>query len=313
MKIVLAGGSGQVGAILRRHFSRDKAIQVLNLSRSGEKGWIKWDGRTLGNWAEAIDGADLVVNLAGRSVDCRYTKTNLKEMMDSRVESTRVIGQTIEGASRPPALWLQMSTATIYSHRFDQANDEDTGIIGGQELDAPSYWGYSIEIAKAWERELSEAKTPKTRKVALRAAMVMSPGRGGVFDVLYKMTMLGLGGPIGGGHQYVSWIHDLDFCRAIDFLIRHDEIDGPVNLCAPGPLPQKEFMGKLRLALGIPIGFPATKWMAELGALVLRTDTELLLKSRRVVPTRLLKSGFEFQFPDWETAAKDLSYRRRHG
>ncbi|MCB0384654.1 MAG: hypothetical protein KDD43_04605, partial [Bdellovibrionales bacterium] len=154
--------------LLRRHFAIDKNNQVLNLSRSGEKGWIFWDGKSLGDWAKVIDGCDVVINLAGRSVDCRYTQANLKEMMDSRVESTRAIGQAIECAHRPPKLWLQMSTATIYSHRFDRANDEGSGEIGGNEPNVPAYWSYSIEIAKAWEAELAKAKTTDTRKVAMR-------------------------------------------------------------------------------------------------------------------------------------------------
>ena len=267
---------------------------------------LAWDGRTLGDWVQAIDGADLVLNLAGRSVDCRYTRSNLDEMMRSRVDSTRIVGRAIAQSTQPPPLWLQMSTATIYAHRFDAPNDEQTGVIGGAEPDAPEYWGFSIGIAKAWELEQERADTPDTRKVALRAAMVMSPDRGGIFHVLSRMTRLGLGGPIAGGRQYVSWIHEQDFVRAVDFLIDHKDITGPVNLAAPNPLPQRDFMVALRRAWRTPIGLPAAAWMAEIGAVFLRTDTELLLKSRRVVPGRLLAEGFTFDHPQWPEAAANL-------
>lgn len=312
MKIVLAGGSGQVGSVLRRAFeARGDSVVVLSRATSDDGSLVAWDGKTLGAWAEVVDGADVVINLAGRSVDCRYTEANLRAMMDSRVDSTRVVGEAIARAARPPRTWLQMSTATIYAHRFDAPNDEATGLVGGDEPDAPAYWARSIAIAKAWEETLVRAPTPRTRKVAMRAAMVMSPDRGGIFDVLYRMTRAGLGGPIAGGAQFVSFIHDVDLVRAVDWIVRHDELDGPVNLASPEPLPQRDFMAALREASGVRLGLPATKWMAEIGAFVLRTDTELLLKSRRVVPGRLLASGFEFTQPCWKDAARDLVARRR--
>lgn len=270
-----------------------------------------WDGRTIGPWAEEIDGADVVVNLAGRTVSCRYTDANLKQMMDSRVESTRVVGEAIAKAANPPSTWLQMSTATIYAHRFDAPNDEATGIIGGDEPDVPGYWEFSTRIAKSWEAEQTAAATPHTRKVALRSAMVMSPDKGGVLDVLLTMARLGLGGPVAGGQQFVSWIHERDFVRACDLLIERADISGPVNLAAPGSLPQRDLMRVLRREAGMPIGLPATAWMAEIGAWVMRSDTELLLKSRRVAPGRLLEAGFEFELPGWEAAACDLVARAR--
>jgi uncharacterized protein (TIGR01777 family) len=270
---------------------------------------IPWDGRTLGPWVEELDGCDVVVNLAGRSVSCRYTPENLRQMMDSRVDSARVVGEAIAAAANPPRVWLQMSTATIYAHRFDGPNDEATGVIGGNEPSVPRYWEYSVRIARNWEQAQADAApaTPGTRQVALRAAMVMSPDRGGVFDVLSRLARLGLGGPVAGGRQYVSWIHERDFVRAVQFLVDREDIDGPVNLAAPNPLPQREFMRTLREARRLPPGLPATRWMAELGALALRTDTELLLKSRRVVPGRLLKAGFGFDFQHWAAAARELA------
>ncbi|GGU33096.1 TIGR01777 family oxidoreductase [Lentzea flava] len=306
MKIVIPGGTGQVGGVLRRALQA-AGHEVVIVSRSSG---VRWDGRTLGAWAEEIDGADVVINLAGRSVSCRYTRENLDEMMRSRVDSARVVGEAIARADQPPKVWLQMSTATIYAHRFDAPNDEATGIIGGDEEGVPGYWAFSVEIAKNWEAELEKADTPHTRKVAMRAAMVMSPDRGGVFDYLSWLARLGLGGAVAGGRQYVSWIHDDDFVRAVALLIR-EPIEGAVNLAAPEPLPQKDFMRELRKAWGRPVGLPATRWMAEVGAFVIRSDTELLLKSRRVVPRRLEQAGFEFHFPNWAAAAQNLVERRR--
>jgi len=314
MKIVIPGGTGQVGGILRRAYA-EQGHDVVVLSRrpvSLEPGvrHVLWDGRTVGDWVGEIDGADVVVNLAGRTVSCRYTDEHLRQMMDSRVESTLAVGRAIEGAPNPPAVWLQASTATIYAHTFGDANDE-TGAIGGSEPDVPAYWAFSVDIAKRWEEAQQQADTPLTRKVALRSAIVMSPDRAGAFDYLLWMARLGLGGAVAGGEQYVSWIHDDDFVRALDFLIDRDDLSGPVNLAAPNPLRQREFMSVVRRAWGRRFGLPSTAWMAEIAAFALRSDTELLLKSRRVVPGRLLAEGFEFSYPQWDQAAADLVARRR--
>jgi uncharacterized protein len=309
----VAGGTGQIGGVLCRAF-RDRGDDLVILSRgdgTNNARLVEWDGRNLGPWAREVDGADVVINLAGRSVNCRYTDANLEAMMSSRVDSTRVVGLAIEKAAQPPLLWLQMSTATIYAHRFDAANDEATGRIGGDEPDAPGYWKLSIDIASAWERMQREANTPQTRKLALRSAMVMSPDRGGIFDTLLGLTRVGLGGPIAGGRQFVSWIHDRDFVRSVEFLIARDDIEGPMNLASPNPIPQRDFMAALRRAWGTRVGLPATKWMVEIGAFFLRTDTELVLKSRRVVPKRLLEAGFTFDFADWSRASRDLVKRWR--
>jgi len=206
-----------------------------------------------------------------------------------------------------------MSTATIYAHTFGPPHDESTGVIGGQEAGVPDYWAYSVEIAQAWERAQTESSTPSTRKVALRASMVMSPDPGGIFDVLFGLTRWGLGGPIAGGAQYVSWIHEYDLVQSVLFLLQGDGLEGVFNLASPGPLPQREFQSVLRAAMGSWIGLPATRWMATVGAVFLRTDTELILKSRRVIPGRLEAEGFSFQFQDWESAAKELVDRRRAG
>jgi uncharacterized protein (TIGR01777 family) len=271
---------------------------------------VTWDGATIGAWAAEFDNADVVINLAGRSVNCRYTAHNRRDIMNSRVDSTRVVGAAIAACARPPRVWLQASTATIYAHRYDAPNDEHTGIIGGNEPDAPSTWRFSIDVAQAWEQAATTSAVPGTRQVLLRSAMTMSPDRGGIFDVLLGLTRRGLAGTNGNGRQYLSWIHDVDFVRAIDWLIARD-IHGAVNLASPHPLPNAEFMRALRAAWGSRIGLPATAWMLELGAIFMRTESELVLKSRRVVPTRLLESGFEFHYPHWPAAAADLCARWR--
>lgn len=316
MKIVIPGGSGKVGAVLTRGLLA-AGHDICILSRKPKAGpgdgvrQIAWDGRTLGSWTSEIDGADVVINLAGRSVDCRYTKRNRERILNSRIDSTRVIGEAIASAKNPPRVWLQASTATIYAHRFDAANDEATGILGGAEPGSPSTWRFSIDVAKAWEETLAEAETPRTRKVALRSAMTMSPDPGSVFEVLSRLVRFGLGGRAGSGRQFVSWIHEADFVRSVDWLIRNDDVEGPVNLAAPNPLPYSEFMAALRRAWSMPIGIPAPEWLLEIATAVLRTESELVLKSRRVVPGRLLNYGFKFDYPDWATAARELAGRSR--
>jgi len=314
MKVVIPGGSGQVGTILASALQqRGDEVVVLSRRQTSGQPWrvVKWNGETLGEWSSEIDSADVVINLAGQSVNCRYTPHNRRVIIDSRVKSTRIVGQSIAQANKAPHVWLQASTATLYAHRYDAPNDEATGIIGGSEVDAPDTWRFSIDVVKKWERELNAAATPQTRKVLMRSAIVMSPRAGGPFDMLLKLVRFGLGGRFGDGKEYVSWIHEQDFVRTVDWLIHHEDLEGPVNLAAPNPVPNSEFMQSLRTAWGIPFGFPATAWMLELGAFILRSETELMLKSRRVIPARLLESGFTFQFPNWADAASDLCNRWR--
>jgi uncharacterized protein (TIGR01777 family) len=312
MKVIIPGGSGQLGTVLARAFHRD-GHEVIILSRRPQRApWriVAWDAQTLGPWAEVFCGADAVINLAGRSVNCRYGAANRRAILESRVNATRVVGEAIARASDPPRVWLQASTATIYAHRYDAPNDE-TGPLGGQEPDVPYRWAFSIDVAKAWEQAADEVPTPHTRKVKLRSAMTMSPDRGGVFDTLLWLVRLGLGGSAGSGRQYVSWIHDRDFVRAVYWLIAREDMAGAVNVAAPSPVPNAEFMRALRRAWGAPFGLPATEWMLDAGAWLLRTETELVLKSRRVVPGRLLRAGFTFDFCEWPAAARDLCRRCR--
>ena len=323
MKIIIPGGSGQIGQLLSRQFSSD-GHDVTILSRrlptgtdhvgsstSVRPATVHWNAENQGDWTNEIDGADVVINLAGRSVNCRYNTENRRAIKQSRVLSTLAIGQAIANCRNPPGLWLQASTATIYAHSFDHGNDEANGVIGGKEQNVPDTWHFSIDVAKAWEAATYEIDTPSTRRVLLRSSMTMSPDEGGVFDVLLGLVRCGLGGTNGDGRQYISWNHEQDFVNAMWWLIKNDNLQGPVNVTAPNPVPNSEFMRTLRKQWGTRIGLPATRWMLTIGAVFLRTETELILKSRRVVPSKLIESGFEFQFPDWESAAADLCQRWR--
>jgi uncharacterized protein (TIGR01777 family) len=324
LRIIIPGGEGHLGRLMAHRFSRQGHL-VTTLSRSPRHssamtrrqtthdleawGTAIWDGKSLGAWVELLEHADLLINLAGRSVDCRYTAHNRAAILQSRVESTTILGRAIECSKFPPRLWLNSSTATIYRHSLVRDMDEATGELGGNEPDAPETWRFSIDVARQWEHSFFASNTPRTRKIALRTAMVMSAERGGVFEVLLRLVRSRLGGAWGSGLQFMSWIHEEDFLRAVEFLIEREDVKGAVNLAAPSPLPNKQFLSHLRNACGTRIGLPAREWMLELGAFFLRTETELLLKSRRGVPGVLQDHGFEFLFPNWADAANDLVRR----
>ena len=315
MKVVLPGGSGQMGTILARHF-HEKGCDVVVLSRKPAAAtcdWrtLSWDGQTLGKWVNELENADVLISLAGKSVNCRYSWKNRCEIWSSRARSVRVLGEALAQVATPPPVWLQASTATIYAHRLDANNDEAYGQLGGLVKGLPDTWRFSIDVARAWEGELALTETPKTRKVALRSAMTMSPDTGGIFDYLLWLVRIGLGGTAGSGDQYISWTHYLDFIRAVEWLIENDSISGAVNIASPHPLPNKKFMAVLRKAWGKSWGLPAYEWMLEMGAVFLRTESELVLKSRRVAPGRLLQHGFAFDYPRWEDASVDLCHRWR--
>ncbi len=312
LRIVIPGGTGQVGQILARHFhEHGHCVTVLSRHpRPAEWKSIVWNACDLGPWAEAINGADVVINLAGRSVNCRYNAANRRAIKNSRTITTGLLGQAIAQAAHPPPLWLNASTATIYRHTLDRAMDEATGELGGNEPSVSSKWSFSVDVASSWERALFAADTPRTRRIAMRSATIMSPDADGVFDTLLRLVRYGLGGSAASGQQFVSWIHDVDFIRAVDFLIAHEELSGVINVCSPRPVPNRHFMRCLRHAWCTQyVGIPSSKWMLEIGALLLGTETELILKSRRVIPGRLLNSGFEFHFPNWRGAAQDLVHR----
>jgi hypothetical protein len=313
LRVVIPGGSGQVGSMLAGYF-QERGHHVTVLTRGPYTAtWqtVHWDGVNPGEWVETLEGADVVIHLSGRSVNCRATARNKRELYNSRIGPTRLLGRVIAGMANPPRLWMNASTATIYRHALDRAMDEATGEIGGGEMiskrrRAPAKWNWTVDLVKNWEAALYESATPNTRRIAMRTSLVFSPAPGNIFAVLSNLVRLGLGGMQGNGRQYVSWMHETDYARAVEFLIEHEELEGPVNLAAPNPIPNREFMAALRDAWDMPNGLPAPAPLIALGAVFLRTEPELVLKSRRVVPGRLLDAGFEFDFPEWPEAAADL-------
>jgi uncharacterized protein len=313
MKIVIPGGTGQVGQILARHFHAN-GHDVTVLSRGVHSApWrvVTWDGLNSGPWIAEFGNSDVCINLAGRSVNCRYNTGNRQAIFESRVLSTQLLNKVIASLDNPPAVWLNASTATIYRHSLDRPMDEATGELGGNEPGAPDTWNFSIEVAKAWEEAFFSTQTPRTRKVALRSAMTFSPDPGGVFDVFLRLVRHGLGGTNSRGTQFVSWIHETDLIRAVEFLITNQQFDGTVNLVSPNPLPNRDFLRAIREAWGTRIALPTTSWMIEIGTFLMRTESELILKSRQVIPGRLLEAGFQFTFPYWPKAARDLVSRWR--
>src|ERR1700722_6238180 len=253
---------------------------------------VPWDAETEGPWTAALEHSDLCINLTGRSVDCRYHAENRRQMYDSRILSTRLLNDVIASLRHPPRLWLNASTATIYRHALDRPMDEMTGELGGTQPGAPDTWNFSIRIAKDWEAAFFAGQTRNTRKIAMRSSITFIAGKGGVLEILSNLVRSGLGGAQGSGAQYVSWIHEADFVRAVDFLIADETMTGPVNICSPKPLRNREFMRALRGSWRQPVGFPASSWMIEIGSFLLRTESELVLKSRRGIPGRLMNAGF---------------------
>lgn len=309
-RVILPGGNGFIGRFLGKYLV-SIGFDVVVLSRSpvastGNIHQVRWDARTLGDWVSELDGARAIVNLVGRSVNCRYNERNRREILESRVDSTRVLGKAIAQCANPPPVWLNQSTATIYRHSFDRGMDEATGEIRAtpEIKDA-----FSLEVAREWERALEEATTPTTRKVALRTAIVFGPGEGGIFRVFRGLARWGLGGAVSGGNQVVSWIHDEDFCRVVSFLIDREDFRGPVNVASPTPTTQRELMSIIRGECGRSIGLPATRGLVTVAAFIHRTEPELILKSRWVAPARLLAARFEFHVPTMDRAVRDLESR----
>jgi uncharacterized protein (TIGR01777 family) len=300
-KIIIPGGAGYLGRYLAAHFAaQGYAVGVLTRRPQPNHEtvrYVAWDGATRGAWAAELEGAAAVINLAGRSVNCRYNAQNRQAIYASRLDSTRVLGDAIAACEQPPRVWLNASSATIYRHALDRPMDEASGEIGS---------GFSVDVCQQWERVFFESATPHTRKAALRTAIVLGKGRGGAMEPFRNLARLGLGGAMAGGKQYVSWIHIEDFARAVQWIVEHDELSGPINVAAPMPRTNADFMRVLRLACKQPLGIPSARWMLEVGAFMLRTETELLLKSRRVVPARLLQSGFAFHYPQLYDALRAI-------
>ncbi|MGI9580277.1 TIGR01777 family oxidoreductase [Chryseobacterium sp. RRHN12] len=296
MKIIIAGGSGFLGENLEKYFA-EKGYQVYILTRNPKRNnEIYWDARTIGEWKNSLEKADVLVNLTGKSVDCRYHEKNKHEIYSSRIDSTRILQKAVDQCSEKPKIWLNASSATIYVHSEKHLNTEENGVIGDD---------FSMNICKSWEKEFFSVKNSEIRKVALRTSIVLG-NNGGAFPKLKMITKLGLGGKQGRGNQMVSWIHIEDFCKAVNWIIQHENISGAVNITAPAPLSNEVMMKKLRKELKIPFGFNAPVWQLEIASIFLKTETELLLKSRNVYPERLIQSGFQFSYPGFEEAIINL-------
>ena len=314
LRIVIPGGSGQMGRVLARHFQRrgDQVIVFTRSPHAAEWQTVHWDAETPGLWTQYLDGADVCINLTGRSVNCRYTPENRLEIYNSRIASTKLLGNVIGALANPPRVWLNASTATIYRHAMDRPMDEKSGELGDRDPNVPGTWNFSTRVARDWETAFFKAATPNTRKIAMRSAIMLSPDSGNAFMVLSRLARIGLGGKQGSGRQWVSWIHEDDFARAVEFLVTREDIDGAVNIASPNPEQNREFMAILRDAWNMPNGIPASRLLLEIAAYLLRTETELVLKSRRVIPTRLLEAGFAFNIPNWAHAAEDLVEKWKH-
>lgn len=311
-KIIIAGGSGFIGQEIARYFENENEIIILTRKTSGEKNnrnhytslnknelskirFIKWDGQTIGDWANELDNADILINLAGKTVNCRYTSENKKEIIDSRIDATKVLGKAISQCIKPPMLWVNASSATIYRHAQDKPQDEYSTEFKDD---------FSVQVCKLWERTFYEQICPDTRKVVLRMAITL--GSGGVLIPYFNLIKFGLGGKQGNGKQMFSWIHIEDTCRLIEWICTHNSMAGTYNCSSPHPVTNSEFMKMLRKASGHIIGLPAYKWMLKIGAPIIGTETELVLKSRWVIPTKVLETGFEFKFPFLKDAFNDI-------
>lgn len=299
-KIIIPGGSGFIGQNVAQFFVK-RGYEIIILTRGKTRkdndiSYLNWDGKTLDKWANTFENAELILNLSGKSVDCRYNATNKKRILDSRVLSTQVVGKAIEACTIPPKVWINMSTATIYEHTEEGiANDEINGIIGDD---------FSMGVAKAWEASFHKFELPNTRKIILRTSIVLGKN-GGALKHLKPLVKLGLGGKNGSGKQFVSWIHIEDLSKMIEWVLTTPTTKGIYNCTSPTPITNAFFMKKIRAAFGIPFGLPSYKWMIEIGCILLRSESELVLKSRKVVPKKALEEGFIFQFENLEQALKN--------
>jgi uncharacterized protein len=298
-KVIIIAANGFLGTALV-HYLKGK-YEVIGLVRTlipneAKVKYIVWDGKTLGAWSQEFEGAFAIINLAGRSVDCRYNAKNKAQIFSSRLETTTVIGHAIEVCKVKPMVWLNSASATIYRHSEHKPMTENEGEMGT---------GFSVEVCQQWETCFYSFKISNVRQVALRTAIVLGK-RGGVMLPFRRLVTFGLGGKMGNGTQQFSWIHELDFCRSIEFLISEKKCEGSFNISSPKPVTNAVFMKTLREVYHIPFGVPSPKWLLEIGARIIKTETELILKSRFVIPEKLVDAGFEFQFPNIKNALKDL-------
>lgn len=314
-KIIIAGGSGFIGEAMSNYFGKENSIVILTRATSNTMNnrnhykvvsqdnfqnvrYIKWDGKTAGTWVAEIENADIIINLAGKTVNCRYNAKNRNEILSSRVDSTHVIGEAIRQCKSPPSLWINASSATIYRHATDRPQDEFTGEYHDD---------FSVQVCKKWEAAFFAEETSATRKIALRMAITL--GSGGVLIPYFNLLKFGLGGRQGNGNQMYSWVHITDTCRMIEWIESHPELSGIYNCCSPNPVTNRVFMATIRKATSHRFGLPAPEWLLKIGAPIIGTETELVLKSRWVVPTKISKSGFRFSFPDLDTALDDIIKR----
>lgn len=296
MKIVIAGGSGYLGKLLTNHFKKDKSNQIYILSRTQKLDtknvhYLTWDGYSKGYWAEFLEHTDVLINLTGKSVNCRYTEENKAEIYKSRLESTKVLCEVVQELQHPPKVFIQSSSATIYRHSEDKLMTEKDGEVGVD---------FSMDVCKKWEATFNTYKLPKTKKIITRTSIVMG-NLGGAFPLIKRMTKFGLGGKQGNGNQFISWITESDYIRAIEFLINQES--GVYNLCVPNPIKNNDFQKELRKKLKIPIGLNSPKWLLKIGSKIIGTETELLLKSRNVYPAKLLQKGFTFTVDNFKSFA----------
>ncbi|HRI21538.1 MAG TPA: TIGR01777 family oxidoreductase [Panacibacter sp.] len=312
IKIVIAGGTGFIGNAITKYFGNDNEIVILTRSLKNRENnsygktsmdnalqkkvrLVQWNAKDTGGWCKEIDGSDLVINLAGKSVNCRYNEKNKQEIFNSRTNAAKAIGKAISSATVPPKLWINAASATIYRNATDRPQDEYTGEFHND---------FSVQVCKLWEKTFFEQRTPFTRKVALRMAITL--GDGGVMVPYLNLCKFALGGKQGSGKQMYSWVHVEDVCRTIDFMWQHKELEGAFNVSSPNPVNNETFMRILRKVTGHKIGLPAFEWMLNIGTGIIGTETELLLKSRWVLPAKLLESGFSFKFPNLQTAFEEI-------
>jgi uncharacterized protein (TIGR01777 family) len=290
-KIIIAGGTGFIGDYLS-HYFKSNGYEVFIISRQAPH--IQWTDTA--GIATALEGAECLINMAGKSVDCRYNAANKAEILRSRVATTKQLGEAIQACKNSPKLWMNSSTATIYRHEEECANTESTGIVGE---------GFSVSVAKAWEEKFFSFHLPQTRQVALRIAIVLG-NAGGAFVPLKNLVKFGLGGQQGNGQQMFSWLHIADLKNMLVFIMQNEQLKGAVNCVSPHAIQNKTMMLALRKAMCMPFGLPTPKWLLQIGARFINTETELVLKSRWVYPETLLNNGFQFQYPAIESALENL-------